>query len=624
MTRGLSGGQPSGEMAGKVVVVTGSTSGIGRAVAMGFGGLGASVVFNGRSRKRLAAALKSAKARGLSASAVCADVSSPDGARRLIEGAYRAFGKVDVLVNNAGLPGPPSAPFWGIKPAAWSETMTVNLTAAVLCSSAYVRRLRGGQEGGRIINVSSTAGARPYAGLAPYCASKFALAGLTGCQAADLEGTGVVVVCLELASHRTPMTRRRLSREDYESLPPPTDVVDFFAYAATGPAGLLHGRTLSELRFKIDREAEARINGPLATTPPWVPYMARYNAEPPVPPGALYIDFLENPCGPPPSSHDVLKGLGKAAVGRYPDPGLPSLRHALSECLGLPAECFTFGNGSTELVERILRTFTRPGDRVVSTDPTWFVFERFCRVHGVELFQAPYGIDRQKKTGRLDFDGMLAAIDSRVRLVYLVNPNNPLGTAIGEGEFLRFLDRLPPHLPVVVDEAYIEYCERSDILRLSRIVKDSERPLFGIRTFSKFFGLAGMRVGYAYSTPAMTRLIARLALPFSISGASEAAAAAALADASHAERTRLAARRGRGRIYKALSEMGVFALSSEANFVMAEIPGEPARIYDALLEKGIFLPEVFWSGFMQLPVSLEEENGRYLNVLARLIGGEDG
>jgi histidinol-phosphate/aromatic aminotransferase/cobyric acid decarboxylase-like protein len=122
----------------------------------------------------------------------------------------------------------------------------------------------------------------------------------------------------------------------------------------------------------------------------------------------------------------------------------------------------------------------------------------------------------------------------------------------------------------------------------------------------------------------MTRLIARLALPFSISGASEAAAVAALTDASHAERTRLAAKRGRGRIYKALSEMGVFALSSEANFVMAEIPAEPARIYDALLENGIFLPEVFWNGFMQLPVSLEEENGRYLKVLARLIRGEDG
>lgn len=616
--------QPGG-MAGRVVVVTGSTSGIGRAVAMGYGAAGALLVLNGRSRERIQAAVEAARAKGLRVIGVRADAASPVGAKRLLRRAYEVFGRVDILVNNAGRSGPPPAPFWRVKPADWSRTIAANLEGPILCSSAYVRELqRRGGTTGRIINVSSFAGTRAYQGLGPYCASKFGLRGFTGCQALDLEGTGVVVCCLELASHRTPMTRRRFPREEYKDLPPPEDVLDLFLYAATGPAGLLHGRTLSESRFRVDPYAEARLAGPLATVAPWSPYMPRYASEPPVVPGALHLDFLENPQGPPDSAGDAIRRTGKAAIARYPDPQIRSLRRALAGRLDLAEESFTFGNGSTELVERILRTFTRPGDAVLATDPTWPVFERFCKALGLDLCRADYTIDRQEGVARLDFDDLLRLVGPRTRLIYLVNPNNPLGTALPEAGFLHFLDRLPPDIPVVVDEAYIEYAERSDILRLNRLTRGSSRPLIGVRTFSKFFGLAGMRVGYAYAPPETTRLISRLELPFAVSATAESAAVAALADGPFAAATLAAVRRGRAQVRERLGRSGLLTLMSDANFVMAEMPGDPSRIYDTLMEEAIYLPEVFWKGFMQLPISLEEENERYLRVLTHCRPSVDG
>jgi len=605
-------------MTGLVVVVTGSSRGLGRAMALGFGRLGAAVVFNGRSPRRLVAAVQAARKNGVRGLGVCADVATAFGARRLIDRAFQVFGRVDVLVNNAGVSGPPPAPFWKIRPDAWADTLAANLTGPLLCSSAYVKKLSQAGLAGRIINISSTAGSRGYPGLAPYCASKFGLRGLTECQSLDLEGTGVTVVGLELAGHRTPMTRRRLAPEDFAGLPPPEEALDLLVYAATGPPELLQGRTLSELRFRVDREAEIRLNGPLAAVPPWLPHLPRHLAEPPPQPDSLHLDLLENPQGPPGLACEAVRKLEAPALARYPDPRLASLRGALAKRLGLPPECFTFGNGSTELVERVLRTFARPGDEVVAADPTWPVFERFCRVHGVGLARVPYTIDRTQGAARLNLEDILEAVNSRTRLIYLVSPSNPLGAVLGADEFREFLDRLRPGLPVVVDEAYLEYAERPDILNTQRLVLRMERPLIGLRTFSKFYGLAGMRIGYAYAAPDTLRLIARLHLPFACAAAAEVAALAALQDQDHARRTRDAVRRGREMVRRGLQKLGLTSLDSEASFLLAEMPAEPDLVYDTLMEHGLYLPEVFWQGFMQLPLGDDAAQERYLRVLGQL------
>ncbi len=608
------------EIAGKAFIITGSSSGIGRAVAFGFGMLGAKIVFNGRSKSRLDAAVKAARARGIDAVGIRADVTSAREVKHLMDRAFTFFGHIDVLINNAGVSGPAPAPFWQLKPSDASRVIETNLTGAMLCSSYYVRRLHLNKLAGRIVNVSSTAAARAYEGLAPYCASKFGLEGLTRTQALDLEGTGISVVCLEPESHRTPMTRRRLRPEDYTRLPPAGDVLRLFMYAVTAPAQFVQGRTLSEIRFGVDRDAEVRLNGPLAVIKPWLPYMPRYDHEPAYSSGSLNLDFLENPVGPSANAYDAVKNIDENFLVRYPDPRLTSLRHALARNLKIPPECFTFGNGSTELVDRILRTFAKPGESVVATDPTWPVFERFCDTHGIELVHVAYRVDRKKGLACLDLDKVLETTDSRTRLVYIVNPSNPLGSAIADADFTRFLERLSPHIAVVVDEAYIDYCVSSDIFRTHRHVLAIDRPLIGIRTFSKFFGLAGMRVGYAFAAPKTLDLIARLHHPFAVSGIAGELAAAALNDTEHSARTRDVIRRGRLHLRQALTRMGIFSLSSETNFVMAQVGIEPGTFYDTLAQENIFLPEVFWRGFAQLPVSFPRDHTRYLRVIAKLKG----
>jgi 3-oxoacyl-[acyl-carrier protein] reductase len=394
------------ELRDKVVVVTGSSGGIGRAVALAFGERGACVVFNGRSPKKLAKVFDYACARGIRGIAVLADVATTAGANRLISAAFKRFGRVDVLVNNAGSGGPSPRPFWTLDGNDLDATVAINVQAALACSRAYVKRLRRQPGPGRIINVSSIAASRGFQGLACYCATKFALRGLTECMALDLEGSNTVVVSLELAGHRTSMTRRLLSHDEYASLLAPEDAVDIFLYAATGPAELLHGRTLSETRYRTDAEAEVQLNSSLASTAPWLPYMARYSSQP-MSRDALHMDFLENSIGPPATARDALRRSTCAAMARYPDPNLRALRSKLAERTGIPADCFTFGNGSTEIIDRVLRTFVRPGETVVATDPTWPVFERMCRLHGIGIISVPYNLDLASGCARLDLNDIL-------------------------------------------------------------------------------------------------------------------------------------------------------------------------------------------------------------------------
>jgi histidinol-phosphate aminotransferase len=339
---------------------------------------------------------------------------------------------------------------------------------------------------------------------------------------------------------------------------------------------------------------------------------------------ALHMDFLENSIGPSAAANDALRGSAGAAMARYPDPRLGALRAKLSDRTGIPADCFTFGNGSTEIVDRVLRTFVRPGETVVASDPTWPVFERMCRLHGIGIISVPYHLDLASGCARLDLNDILRAIDTRTRLIYLVSPNNPLGASVPEEEFRQFLTRLRPHLPVVVDGAYAEYCSRPDALQARRVLSETDKPLIGIHTFSKFFGLAGLRIGYAYAHQSVLALISRLHLPFSVSGPAEAAAVGALCDEVHAQQTLTAVREGRRQVRDALKGMGLCFLASDANFVMAELPAPAEVVYQTLTDEHIYLPEVVWNGLMQLPIGTEDENRRYLDILARLKRSQHG
>ena len=589
-----------------VIVITGSSRGIGNAVAIACASAGAQVVLNGRHRRRLAQAVSDASAVG-EVVGVEADISTAAGAEKLLAQSLRAFGKVDVLINNAAWAGPKAGKAWDLRLGDWERALAANLTAPFLCARTFLRWMIANNRQGRILNVDSMAGARAYPGLAAYGVSKSALRALTAHLAADAEGTGITVVGLELDQHRTAMTRSRLPREDHDNLAPPEAAVPLFLHAIKGPTELLAGRTISERRFRADVDAEAALNSPLAACPPFTPYMPRYRR--PIGRSDAHVDFLENVLGAP-SPVRVMK-LGD--VARYPDPAYSRLRGTLSARLDLPPESFTFGNGSSELVQRILTCYAGVGDQVISTDPTWPIFERFCAARGVVNLQIEHG-----GNGTIDLRQVLRAVNSRTRMIYLVNPSNPLGCGIDRHKFIGFLDALPPHLPVVVDEAYVEFSERPRMLRVSEIVGRTKHPLIGVRTFSKFYGLAGLRIGYAFAPPDVAKLLARLELPFAVSSAAERAAIAALEDEEHAASTLRVNREGAKQLRDGLSLLGLSTLPSDANFLMSRTPAEPDVVFEAMTASGLHIPHVGWNRHIQLPIVKPREIGRILDVLARL------
>ena len=608
-----------------VIVVTGSSRGVGLALATAFAHAGAKVVLNGRNPERLRSAFDKINRSGVKVMAISADIATAEGARRLIAEAVAAFGRVDVLVNNAGIAGPVNTKPWDIDFVAWSEVIASGLSGPFYCSREAMRWMVDNKAGGRIVNVSSETGRTAAPGMAAYVASKFGLEGLTHALALDADGTGIVICAVELGPLRTDMTRALFKWEDHLRLPPPETVIPVFMHAVTSPAQQVHGRIFAAWRFEHDANAESALARPLASIPKFS-FPSFGHKEQPLQrtaPGVKAFDRAENPLGMPRRVRELLAVHGsKLDLSCYPDPHYPRLRKALSEHLCLPPESFTFGSGSAELVERCVRTFAGPGEEVLSNDPSWFMFDRYCAIAAVQPRKVP--VTQRVPDGPFDhnLEAMARAVTARTRLIYLVSPINPLGTGIGRSEFRTFLEAIPPTLPVVVDEAYIDFSENPNILRSHEVVRETDRLVIGLRTFSKFYGLAGLRIGYAFGSAKTMDLFARLENIFAVSAVAEEAAVAALADEDHARDTLGLLRTEKAHITNVLGNAGLCVLRSEAHYMLVQCPvaaRHAERVWEAFADAGIIIPHgVLFDRYMMLPVLRREDNDRHLEIILSL------
>lgn len=607
-------------VAGRVVVVTGATRGVGLAVVRRFGALGGRIVVNGRRGGAVERTVATLRKAGIEAAGVTADVSDADGAQALVEGAVAAFGAVDILINNAAVAGPHD-PVWDVAPGAVAETVRANLTGPILCTMAAVRWMRGAGRGGRVVNVSSIATQGNYPRMMPYATTKAALEAFTRSVAADLPQGDVVVSAVILPSVQT----ERKFAADWaatELLPPVESVLPAFEYCATGPAGLLHGRTISAERFMTDPDAEAQVAGPAATrrqiTYPALEIGGRRAVRDP---GALtLLDRAENQHGVSPA---VLAAIAESLTSHppafYPDDRFDALRTALAEEHGLAPACFALGPGSWELISRIVQIFAKPGEEVVSNGPGWFGFNLTCQRQGVA--QKLVAMDRGATGNRPSHNlrEMLAAITPRTRLVYLISPSNPEGVTLHHGELSEFLAALPVHLPVLIDEAYAEFADDPDMADVPRLTRENDRTLIGLRTFSKFHGLAGMRVGYAYAREPVADLIRRSEQIFTLTHVSEVAAVAALKDRGHRDRVFAAATEARRRMSRGLDEIGIAHIGSHAPFIFADAPEGFDKAVAELAGEGIIIAPYRFNGdaSVMLPVGSEAQVDRILDVLRR-------
>jgi histidinol-phosphate aminotransferase len=329
------------------------------------------------------------------------------------------------------------------------------------------------------------------------------------------------------------------------------------------------------------------------------------------PAGIIKLASNENAFGPSPKAVEA----ARRAVGQgqlYPDGGCYALRRELSRVHGLEPGQFVIGNGSNEVIEFLGHVFLEPGDEVVMGAPDFVVYRLVTLLFGASAVEVPL-VDH-----RIDLKGMARAITPRTRLVFVSTPSNPTGTATGEAELFEFVRCLPETVVCAVDEAYTDYAERPPDIRA--LIREG-RNVVGMRTFSKIYGLASLRIGYGYSSPEMASLLDRVRQPFNVNAIAQAAAVAALGDLAFAQACATENRRGILRLESGFADLGLEFVPSQANFVLVRV-GDGAGVFEALQRRGVIvrplkiynLPE-----WVRVTVGTAAQNERLLSELAAVV-----
>jgi histidinol-phosphate aminotransferase len=322
----------------------------------------------------------------------------------------------------------------------------------------------------------------------------------------------------------------------------------------------------------------------------------------------------ENPLGP------SLLGTAAAArelarVHRYPDSESPSLRGAIARRLGVSVEEVVVGNGSNELLELVVRTFCAGGEHVVFGEPAFVVYRLACLAQGVPHTAVPLDANYVH-----DLPAMARAITADTRVVFIANPNNPTGTYVGQAALSHFLKAIPEDVIVVLDEAYCEYADAEDYPDGLRFRALHPR-LVVVRTFSKIYGLAGLRVGYAIMPAELAGYIHRVRAPFNVNSVAQAAGAAALDDAEHVAESRALNLREKAFVEAGLAPLGVRVVPTQANFLLIDVARPAPALYEALLTHGVIVRTVPpLPTMVRVTLGTRPENERFLSALRTVLG----
>ena len=330
--------------------------------------------------------------------------------------------------------------------------------------------------------------------------------------------------------------------------------------------------------------------------------------------GSIKLASNENPFGPSPRALAAIA----AALGnlhRYPDGSGFYLRHALAKRIGVAADAIILGNGSNDIIELAVRAFLRPGDEAVMADQAFVVYQMVVQAAGALARRVPL------KRFTHDLEAIAAAIGPATRLVFLANPNNPTGTIYKRDEWEDFLESVPAHVLVVADDAYAEFVEDPDYPD-SLAYQRRDRLLLTLRTFSKIYGLAGLRVGYGVGPLEVIEVLHRIRQPFNVNALAQVAALAALDDTAHVERTRRNNRDGLAYLRAACEQLGRPYVPSWANFLLIDV-GEAPHVYEELLKRGVIVRPMDVYGFsrhLRVTVGTPAENQRFVESLAAVLG----
>lgn len=328
----------------------------------------------------------------------------------------------------------------------------------------------------------------------------------------------------------------------------------------------------------------------------------------------LLLAANENVLGPSPLAIAAAE-KALSAVNYYPDGASSDLKAALARHLGVGPERIVVGNGSNDIIELLVRTFVQPEEAVITAWPSFVVYRLVAQAHSRVALTVPLSNDRY------DLTSLGAHVDHRTKIVFIANPNNPTGTYITRRELGAFLDRIPKQVIVVLDEAYIEYVDAPDFP--NGLLDFPGRPrLVVLRTFSKAYGLAGLRVGYGVMDPELVDYVERVRQPYNVSAVSQAAAVAALEDREHVERSRRMVRDGMAQVVEGLAELGLAHVPSQANFIVVKLPCDGATVQGELRKRGIMVRAMAPYGMpesVRFTIGTREMNARVLETLREII-----
>ena len=313
----------------------------------------------------------------------------------------------------------------------------------------------------------------------------------------------------------------------------------------------------------------------------------------------------ENALGPTPGAVDAIRGA-LDGLHRYPDGGAKALVGRLAQKLGVAPSRVFMGNGGDDVLSVLSRTFLNDGDEVVIPQPTFSPYAHVSRVMGARVVFSPL------RDMKIDLDDVLDKVSGRTKIVFLCSPNNPTGGILTGDELVSFLEKLPEGLLVLLDEAYGDFTDDPAYPDSASLI--DRFPLVVLRSFSKIYGLAGLRVGFALSREGVVDYMNRVREPFNVNQLAQAAALAALEDDDYKERAITLVREGREALYRAFGEMGLAYVESQANFIFVRV-GDGDGVMDALMREGVIVRPGSAFGhpeWIRVTVGLEAENERFL------------
>jgi histidinol-phosphate aminotransferase len=321
----------------------------------------------------------------------------------------------------------------------------------------------------------------------------------------------------------------------------------------------------------------------------------------------------ENPLGASPKAIEAIKKNLKG-VNRYPDSQCFYLKRRLAKSLNVEPSNLVFGNGSDDLIDIIIKTFVEPDESIVTADITFLEYKIISQVLGRNIITVPL------RYFKYDLESIKKKVDKKTKLIFISNPNNPTGTYVTKYEIEDFLRGLPENALLVIDEAYDIFIDVDDFPNSLKYINN--KNVIVLRTFSKQYGLAGLRIGYAIAHPRLCSYMEKVRQPFNINSLAQAAAIACLDDKKFLRRTRKTILEGKSYLYDNLTKLGIAYVPSVANFILMDIGRDCMEVFRDMLKFGVIVRDMKQYGlknFIRVSIGIRKENERFIKALKKVL-----